>query len=804
MLLRKYLVIGAIFLVQLCVCAQNSEESVSLREISGTIRDSLNMKELKGVTITLIEESNQKIIDMQVTDKSGDFTFFMDKNIACQIKITMIGYRTKLLQDIEQGNLPAKLGTIVLSYDIKELESVEISAVKSILENKLDRLVVHVERDAMLDGATALDALRKVPMVAIDMEDRISLRSNQQVRILINGKPSGMTGSHVADALRMLSANQIQTIEVMVNPTAKYDAEGGGVINIITKKRIQQNSHGTIASTIGTRQGDWNAGLNFGGQRIGLSTHIGNTWSWPVMTQITSEHRTSDGRLVAFQHNDSKNRRLGYQTNIVMDFQVDTNNIFTSTFNFNRFAILTKNKITNPYHMIDLLPILNNSKQMSGGLDWSLDYRRGLRMKGQELAMSVQLSTSKNDMDLSVDSPQFLEKVRNFGANKETTLQIDYVHPIGMTKVELGAKAIFRDITSETIQGIHIAQDPSHVSNDGSLTYRQQVTAAYTSLTMDIGKDIQAIYGLRYEHTFLANNTDKGAEGFVHRYNHLIPNIILGYQVHEKLGLKTSYSQRIARPSLYFLNPFLNTSDPINQQQGNPALRAELAHNLELASNLVDRNLMMSMTVYFRKTSDIIESIYTPRNQGNQTLMLQQFDNIGEAYVYGINMFASTTLFKVLSFRANLDFNLQEIRPYSQYTSHSIYVNRWLSNYKSFAGAAVDLKKGYLVESYVFFDSPQRVFQGHYSAFNLCTFTIKKKIGTDSGTVGLNLVDPFSRRKNLPSNFRTPTHEVSGNFILPFRSLGVNLSWKFGKGKYSSRNRKIINSDQKIEGNAGR
>jgi len=799
---RRYLIVGAILLVQLCVYAQNNEKSDTRTEISGTVRDSLHMKKLKGVTITLIEKWNQKVTDVQLTDESGNFIFSAGKNKEYQIKISMIGYCPKLLQHVvSKGGSHVRLGTIALSQEIRELESVEIMATKPILENKLDRLIVHVERDAMLNGATALEALRKVPMVAIDMEDRISLRGNQQVRILINGKSTGMANSQGADALRMLAADQIQSIEVMVNPTAKYDADGGGVINIITKKRLQQNLHGTVASTIGTRQGNWNTGFHVGGRVIGFSANVGSTWSWPVMTQITSEHRTYDGRLVASQRNDSKNRRLGYQTNIMMDVQTDSNNTFTSTFNFNRLAILTKNKITNQYYATTPTATFSNNKQISGSFDSSLDYRRRLRRKGQEIILSAQLSTSQNDIDFESRHALQMERVSNVGENREATFQIDYVHPIGMGKVEFGGKAIFRNMTTETIKDIDIPHD---LSTDGMLTYRQQVTAAYSSLTMEIGQGLQTIYGLRYEHTFLDNKIVNGKSTFVSRYDHLIPNIMLGYQLNQKLGLKTSYSQRITRPSLYFLNPFLNTSDPINYQQGNPALRAELTHNLELGSDLVTKNLMINATLYFKKTSDIIEPVYTQMTSNNRPVTLQRFENIGDVYTYGFNVFATITFFKIVSLRANLDFYLQDIRPHSSYMPQSMYVNRWLSNYKYFVGATLDLKKGYLAESYVFFDSPQRVFQGHYSAFNMSTFSVKKKIGGGKGTIGISIIDPFSTTKNLQSRFKMPTHQVNGNFALPFRSFGVNFSWKFGKGNYSPRDRKIINNDQKIEGDTGR
>lgn len=772
--------------------------------ITAIILDSASKKPIDYATVSLLKTKDNKSVNGAVTDERGKLTLSNVSPEEYKLSIGFMGYKTKVIivkTTPEKPDLNA--GTIYLSSTASNLKEVEISGQKALIENKVDKLVYNAEQDITNAGGDATDVMRKVPMLSVDVNGNLQMRGSS-VRVLINGKPSGTMANSVADALKMIPAEQIKSVEVITSPSAKYDAEGsGGIVNIITKKKSAEGTSGSVNTSVGTRSNNGAFNLNAKTGRLSLTGSLGVNHAYPQNSKVVSSNVVAlqaGGGTSLLNKGFSDWSRVGYNGSAGIDYDFNNYHNISTNLKINRFSNGGPGTTTSEANGNPAAFITRDMDMGFNNLDWSVDYRKTSKKEGEEFSVSAQLSTGRNTSDYSNKTvsdgrPDLLDIGSNTGKNNEYTVQTDYTYPFSKTTtLETGVKGIFRNIISNYGNAI---QD---------FDYDQNVASAYGVLGFKLTKKITAKAGLRTEYTKI-NGLSGIGEKFDNDYFNLFPSLILSQSLKGASTIKVSYNRRIQRPSLFYLNPFENKSDQFNILKGNPDLNPELSDNIEMGYSTFIKGSVINASVFYRSTKNVIESIVTPLPTvpGTPQAFLTSYTNVGRSESYGMNIFGSYNPKPKWTLMANVGLNTYNVNNGS--STNKVNTGTFL-NYTAFARSAYAFPGGWNTEIWGVINSPRRTFQGKTDAMYFYGGALKKEIWKKKATIGLNVLNPFSRdlvinTVNNGKNAQGDTYEQKTNIHYPLRSFGINLSYNFGKLKFTQPKKGVKNDDLKKEDQGG-
>jgi outer membrane receptor protein involved in Fe transport len=800
--------------------------------ISGTVIDSISKKPVDYATISISRSGGKAILTGTLTDEKGNFKLNDIAPGSYKISVTFIGYPTKVIDPVTTtlSKPDNNMGTVVIAPSAKALSAVTVQGTTPVIENRIDKIVYNAEKDITSAGGNATDLLRKVPLVSVDLDGKPSLRGDQNVRILINGKPSGALSSSVADVLRTIPSDQIKSIEVITSPSAKYDAEGsGGIINIITKTKDVSGLSGSVSGGIGTRQNNGNANLNYKQNRLSISGNLGSNFAWPQTSLVDLRQEFSSGKVIN-QESSAETKRNGTIGSVNVGYDFNNYNSISSNIRVNGGGFKTdgsSNNFDSSNQFDDYYTSNNLNKASFSGFDWNADYTRKFKKEGEELTIAGQWSHSKISTDFrtgyfgfdnNTDIARFPNQLgANNGLNDEYTAQADYVLPINKAiKLEAGGKSILRRINSD----YNVSNQVNDLNNQANGTnpfvynsnlsnlydYKQDVYAGYTVLTFTLPKSFSLQAGARVENTDIegkpTNATQTGLQTFPQNYTNFVPSFILSKTVKGTQTYKLTYNKRIQRPSLQYLNPFINKANQDNQSEGRPDLRPEIAQTVELGYNTFIGASVINVSVYYKYTNDLIEGITRTvfDNDLNRNVQRTTFQNIGKNNSYGASFFGSVTPWKPLTIRSSINtftykptVNADQVG--NQSTSGTYF------NYNAFLSGSFAFKKGWSAEFFGVFNSPRRTIQGENPAFSLFGFGAKKEIIAKKFTLGLNALSPFQKYLKLDQNISSPTFTQTQKIRYPLQSFGISFTYNFGKVTYGAQTKKKgVKNDDLLQG----
>lgn len=791
-----------------------NQKSKGIGKISGTILDSIANKGIEYANIVLYNSKTNDVFDGTVTDEKGKFALegLTDGNY--KIVISFLGYADKTLDDIKiVKEKTVALGNIMLAEDTETLGEVTVTGQKALIEEKVDRLVYNAEKDDLAKGGDAADVLRKVPLLQVDLEGNVSLRGSSNIRVLINNKPSTIVASSIADALQMIPADMIKTVEVITSPSAKYDAEGSaGIINIITKKDKLEGYNlnvdvgaGVRGSNLGLngslRQGKF--GLTLGGRgRLIYNKAENDMEQTTFLNGITNTTKQSA---------DATDNGIFGSYSLGMDYDIDKTQAVSGgvrygirSFQREQFQIteLYNDDLLQSTSFRDIL-----TTDASHNVDMNLDYIRIFKPQ-QEWSISTQYSRNDLVNDFVSDNLNsdglLLNSLKNLNdnLNEEITLQTDYITPISDNQsLELGAKGILRTVNSDFsyffADGSTTDYNPDYTRPSGTLNYQQNVTAAYSSYTYSTPSKYTFKAGLRWENTSInAEQDDEVIE--LPDYNNFVPSLNVSKSLKGFTTLKLGYNRRIQRPGLQQLNPNFNISNNQDVRVGNPNLEPELTDNLELGLSTMIKKTYINVSVFGRTTDNAINQVRTPIDS-IQGAILTTYENIGKQRSLGTNWFTNIYLTDKWTLNGGVDvyYTFLEGQVAGE-NGTSITIENSGLNFGGRLMSQLQLKKGWGVQAFTFMRGRQVQLQGINGGFGMYALGFRKNFTNNKGSIGFSAENFASRGWNVRTELESPQLTQTSNMLLLNRNFKVNLTYKFGKLTFAdsrSKTRSVKNDD---------
>ncbi len=810
--MRKIVLIGSLLLYTAQSQAQEGEKQKNEGSIVGNITDSLSKKPIEYATITLFREGNKKAVNGTVTDKGGQFTVSLVDPGTYKVVIESVGYRPYTINaiSITKKDPVVKLPAISLAKSQVTLSTVTVTSSTPLIENKINKVVFNAEKDLTSQGGVATDVLKKIPQVSVDVDGNVELAGSASIKFLINGKPSTAFGSSIADVLQSIPASQIKSIEVITNPGAKYDAQGlGGIINIILKQSKVKGINGNMSLTAGTR--NENGSFNFNARRndLGFNAFISGNSRLSATLPTTSERLSVDTaaqkNISLQQDGNSRRKSHGMETGFGFDWTYKKKNNFTGSFRYGNFGRLATNEVNqlqvvtaqNGGAIQSSIASINttNDKPFFYSFNVDLDYKRTFAKEDQELEVSVNSSFDKShgiasnyQLLLPQDSLYYGTNSSNPGHENETEIAVDYTQPLKEdVNFGIGTKMVFTDINGSSIVD---AFEPSSklylfdTSLSNALHYKQKVYGLYGEISFPVGHLFETKLGGRYERTEISSFfSNAQQQAGTHGYNTFVPSVFFQKKLGEKQAIKLSYSKRIERPDYNALNPFINTTDPKNISAGNPYLTPELGHRFELSYNRsFKKSGSFSITAFYRINEHDIQPFivfYPSLKVGDSVytnVAVSTRQNIGSEKNMGTNMFVDLHLNDKLTIRSNL----------SAFRRHTINVLDPGFNYNSFnyrfnMNASYQFTKTLAGEFFGNFNSARHEAQGTYPSFTSYSVAVRKQFWNKKASLAFSATNPFSEYVDQRSKLFGSNFTVNSLRRVPFRQVGINFTWKFGK-----------------------
>ena len=783
-------------------------------KIFGFVVDQTISTAVEFANVALYNKTTKKVVDGTVADEKGKFSMNRVAAGEYDLVITFIGFTDKTIEiKVEKGK-DNDLGVIKLAQSVKLLDEVTVTAEKSMIEEKVDRLVYNAEKDLTSRGGDAADVLRKVPMLSVDLDGNVTLRGTSNIKVLINNKPSTIVASSIADALKMIPADLIKTVEVITSPSAKYDAEGsGGIINIILKKSTLQGLTLNLDTGVGIRGSNLSLNGNYRQGKLGV-TLGGSGRAFYNKSYITLDQSTLRGgnTILTNQTANAFDNGLFGRYNLGFDYDLAKNQSLTAsvafgTRNFTRSQDYTINQFTNR--------ILNStsfrdvtSKDLSNSVDINLDYIRTFK-PSQEWSVSAQFSqnklTNNFDADLLNNSQELLSRQKNLNTNfnNEITLQTDYQTPIKTNQMfEVGLKTVIRQVNSDF--EYRVAGATGSFASDarnpaGLLNYSQNIAAGYVSYTYSTKNKITFKVGTRYEYTTIDAN-DQNKAIVIPAYGNLVPSVNISKPIGKTSTLKLAYNNRIQRPGLQQLNPNYNAANPQSISMGNPSLKPEISNNVELSLSTNIKKTYLNMSVFSRQTNNSITRITMP----SDTLpgaVITTFQNIGKEQTIGTNIFGNFFITSKWTINGGIDLFYNYLE--GQQTG-SDGLTSTISNSGIVLGgrlqSQVTLKNGWAVQAFGGFSGNRVQLQGTQGGMGMYSLGVRKEFKNKKGSLGL-AADNFFGGMMMRSTLTSPQfNQVSVNNIYN-QNIKLTFSYKIGKMKFTeTKKSKVKNDDVKSGG----
>ena len=817
------------------VAAQNAAPTF---QIKGVLLDSLTQEGEPYATIKIVKkEAPANALKMLVTDMKGKFQEKVPGTGNFVMTISSIG-RNTIVKDftVKAGEKLVDFGTLYITDASNELGQVEVVAQKPLVKADIDKIEYNVQDDPDSKSNSVLEMLRKVPLVTVDGEDNIKVNGSSSFKVYVNGKPNNMMSNNPTEVLKSMPANSIKHIEVITNPGPKYDAEGvGGILNIVT---VGSGLEGYTATFSGNVSNMGAGGGLFGTVKSGkltVSARYNYNYNDRPRSYSGGNRRTvgdiTEGSSDLDYDGSSKGHGNFQSGSMEASYEIDTLRLVSMSFGLwgggNNSTSINNTLATAPGTSNELYRYVSDGRSKSSwySIDGGVDYQRMFHVKDRMFTLSYKINTSPqtsdsystyNDMHAATDWEDFLKRLydlNNDGSQNTTehTFQADYTTPIGkIHTLEAGAKYILRDNSSEDDRyerqigttGDYVL-DEEHSSH---YKHQNDILAAYMGYGLRV-KKISGRLGVRYEHTkqevkYLLGKGDN----FNKNFDDVVPSASIGYKLTDMSNLRFGYNMRIYRPGIWYLNPYLNDSNPTNISQGNSHLDSEKSHSFNLSYSNFTQKFNINLSARYSFTNNSIEQVTEQvkdteiaglQNPTGKEVLYSTYQNIGKSRNASLSGYVNWNATSNTRIYANL---------YGNYTymegANGLKNDGW--NLFAYGGAQQSLPHDWRISLNVYGQTPWIMLQGKGSSFFDYGLSVNKSFLNKRLTLS-------AFASNFFKKYTSPTSSIEGvGFTQDSwnrytrQRFGVSVSYRIGELKASVKKAaRTISNDVKSGGGEG-
>ena len=777
-------------------------------KVFGIVSDSETGEPLEYATISIKSKNNPEKIFGGLTDKDGKFSVDVNPGLY-ELKIDYVSFISYSNENLMvRGN--TDIGNIPLELDVSMLDEVEVRAERTQVEIRLDKKIYNVGQDITVKGGNVSDVLANIPSIDVDFDGNISLRGNSNIRILINGKPSGLVGLSGPQGLRSLPSESIEKVEVVTSPSARYSAEGtAGILNIILKKQSLLGFNGNFNLNLGIpRNEGLNGTLNVRNEKLNLFSTVNlrnseNSGSYFSETNYTRQDLTID------EANDWDYGNKNIFINLGSEYYFDDKTSLTisgfykkgddSSYATNIVNDISRGTISSTNNR------LRNETEMDESFEYAIDFYKDYDRDGQTLSARISYEESEDDELEDIEdfatfpliSESIFEKVSNIDFQKRFLGQVDFIYPIdNETEFEFGYRGSF--LERETDYDVSFLTGNSFISDSGLsniFNYNESVNSLYTQLGKKFDK-LSALFGLRYENSKQEINQKTTNEFEIKKYSDLFPTLNLAYEFSSQESLTFGYSKRIRRPRGWDINPFPRRNSVTSFRRGNPFLNPTFTTSIEVDYLKRFKKFTLNTSIFYRQSDGNIERITEETGEIVDLI----FDNESSAPIlqvpvldsYPINLSnnkrigseLSLTFTPSRSVRLNASFTINSSSMRGQYKDQNFDSDdsNWSTRFNGF----IRFPKDFSLQFFGFVRGPSKNAFSKRKAFGFVTGAIQKSLLDKKGTLSLKFSDLFNTSKSRSESFRDTFYRKSeGRWRMP--TYVLTFSYRFNDNKYKQR-----------------
>ena len=767
--------------------------------ISGKIIEKNNKTPLEYATVTFKNSTNPKQIFGGISDSRGDFSIEIEPG-SYDILFEFISFKPFIINQREILT-NTNFGTINLEEDFNQLEEVTIRAERTTVEIKLDKKVYNVGKDLMVKGGTVSDILDNIPSVTVDIEGNISLRGNENVKVLIDGRPSNAI--NIAEALRLIPADAIDRVEVITNPSARYDAEGGGgLLNIILKKGKNQGFNGSfIANTAYPETYGLTGTINYKTKHFNIFTTQGLNYRNNPGNAITNSRylNPNDNTTRDFMNETRDNQRMSkaYNGTFGIDWMFNETTTWTNIVNYrDSYGTNIDNVLQKYYNAVFDYQYTRNrinlENSTSSNIEFTTNFTKKFKKEGHKLTIDGNFSSNldeniANIKDTNTNNATVrTDETTNIQEQKRILIQTDYVLPFGKgNQFEAGYRGDFLENTTDysVIRNGQVFGDFTNI-----IEYKEKVNALYSQLGFKMNK-LSTLFGMRWEDSNIDVNQLTPIDYNNKNYNNFFSSAFLTYEISKETSFSLSYSKRIQRPRGRLLNPFNNFSSNVNIFVGNPDLNPAFTDAIDFGYIKRWNNLTFNTSLYANKTNDVFQYVRNESGEENGVpIIIITPINLSTEYRAGFEFTLNYSPYKWWKLNGSFNyFYVETDGDYNFVNSNNVTTNQnfdfkttsWFTRLTS----KVTLPKKIDWQTNMTYNGEQKNAQGSSLAVFSMNIAFSKDVLNDNGTINFNISDVFNSRKRIMESYIPGVVDSNGEMQWRVRQINLSFTYRFNVKK---------------------